>query len=302
MASDPEALQDEIARRTTQGWQVVSRDPGDAQMRRPKRFSLWWFLAWTILSLGTLFWVYLLWHWAKRDELIFLRMAEGQVVVIGERRGVFTVLFDPFGSWWRWAGGRQRARAKALAYGGPPVVAATVLIIILAVIGAAIGEDEQEAGTGSAAAQATATPHPTEEKIERIVPATPGAVAEARDVRITLNQIVDPWVDPSGFAVPRPDPGKRFVAFDVTIQYMRESGTHLACGTNFRLTDAESFAYDYELGLLFYLETHLDCIDLGGGQRTRGGLGFEVNDGTSLKLLKYDPDIFTTNDIEFQFQ
>jgi hypothetical protein len=144
------------------------------------------------------------------------------------------------------------------------------------------------------------TPTPEEPSIERIVAAVPGAVAEARGVRITLNDIIDPWVSPSDFAPDEPQPGNRFVVFDVTMEYVKESGTHFACDINFRLTDTEAFAYD--TAFLFDLEPMLQCIDLGGGQKTRGWMGFEVGEAAQLDLLKYDPDLFTTDDIEFNFQ
>ena len=321
MATQPNMLQDEIARRTSQGWVIVSRDAAEAQMRKPKRFSVLWFLAWTILSVGTLFWVYLIWHWAKSDQLIFLRVVEGQLVVTGGGRGVFGALFAPFGAWWRWAGERTSTQGKVLAYGGP-VAAIVILIIIISVAASAGGggddDGEQVAGQSTEAAlgdtgdqepvdqetaEPTQPPEPTdtpEPEIERIVTAVPGAVAEADDVRITLNEIVDPWVSAAEFAPDEPDPGKRFFALDVTIQYVADSGTHLACDFNFRLTDTDAFAYD--AAFLFDLEPRLDCIDLGGGERTRGWIAFEVNEGAQLDLLKYDPRLFSPNDIEFHFQ
>jgi hypothetical protein len=200
------------------------------------------------------------------------------------------------------------------------------LIIIIAVAASAGGGGDEEgepaaqaqrSPTAPAAAESPTAEVPVEEEtpevqetpeegetpepppIERIVAGVPGAVAEAEGVRITLNDIADPWVSPSEFAPDEPDPGKRFVAFDVTIEYTKESGTHYACWTEFTLSDADAFAYEYEL--LFDLEPMLNCIDLGGGQKTRGWMGFEVNEGAALSLLKYDPDIFTTNDIEFHF-
>ena len=133
MATQPDMLQDETARRTGQGWVLVLRDGAEAQMRKPKRFSILWFLAWTILSVGTLFWVYLIWHWAKSDQLIFLRVVEGQLVVTGGGRGVF-------GAWWRWAGERPSTQGKVLAYGGP-VAAIVIVIIIISVAASAGGGD-----------------------------------------------------------------------------------------------------------------------------------------------------------------
>lgn len=319
MATQPDMLQDEIARRTGQGWVLVSREAGEAQMRKPERFSILWFLAWTFLSLGTLFWVYLVWHWAKSDQLTFLRTVEGRVVAT-ETGNLWGRLFAPFGAWWRWAGERESTQGKVLAYGGP-VAAIVILIIIISVAASAGGGDDGEeltAGQPTEAAdvdpddpepadgepaEPTQPPEPTdtpEPEIERIVQAVPGAVAEAEDVRITLNEIVDPWVSTAEFAPDEPGPGKRFIAMDVTIQYVADSGTHLACPFDFRLTDSDAFAYN--TAFVFDLQPTLECIDLGGGQRTRGWIVFEVNEGAQPDLLKYDPDIFSTNDIEFQFE
>lgn len=197
------------------------------------------------------------------------------------------------------------------------------LIIIIAIAASAGGGDEEE---GETAAQALASPTapaaaespapeapaeeveepPAEEEaaeeeetpepppVERIVAGVPGAVAEAEDVRITLSQIVDPWVSDNMFI--EPASGKRFVSFEVTIEQM--DGSHLASDFNFQLTDAEGFASDPTFG---GPEPALPTIDLGKGQKTQGWVLFEVNEGTALKLLKYDPNLFTTNDIEFQF-
>jgi len=130
--------------------------------------------------------------------------------------------------------------------------------------------------------------------LTRIVSAVPGATAEAEGVRVTLNEIVDPWLSDTFM---EPDAGRRFVAFDVTIQNV-DGGTQIAAPFGFKLSDAEDFAYDWSMS---GPDPGLHFIDLGSGQKTRGWVTFEVNGGTPLKLLKYDPDPFTTNDIEFQF-
>ncbi|MCH8994846.1 MAG: DUF4352 domain-containing protein [Chloroflexi bacterium] len=312
MAMQPDILQNEIARRTGQGWVLVSREAGEAQMRKPKRFSFVWAFLWFLLfGIGIL--IYLFWHWAKSDQLIFLRVVEGQLVVTGGGRGVFGVLFAPFGAWWRWAGERSSTQGKVLAYGGP-VAAVIVLIIIISVASAtggggdgdgeqvagqpteaaAVDTDDQESAEPTQPSEPTDTPEP---EIEGIVTAVPGAVAEADDVRITLNEITDPWVSDNQFI--QPDPGRRFVAFDVTIENTGGSGTHGASIFKFRLSDAEDFAYEASF---FGPEPSLSSTDLGSGQKTRGWLAFEVNEGTPLQVLKYDPRLFSTNDIEFHFQ
>ncbi len=210
---------------------------------------------------------------------------------------------------------------------GPVLGIVVTLIVVIIVVAAATGGDDGGAEDAVSGIETTETeaptsepteplaaeptpeptveptpePTPTEEpETERIVPAVPGAVAEAEGVQITLNEIIDPWISTAEFAFDEPGPGNRFVAMDITIQYTKDSGTHFACDINFRLTDAEAFAYD--AAILIDLEPSLKCIDLGGGQKTRGWMGFEIGGGAIMDLLKYDPDFLTTNDIEFQFQ
>ena len=188
-------LQDEIARRTGQGWALVSRDAAEAQMRKPKRFSFLWFLAWTILSFGTLFWVYLFWHWAKSDQLIFLRVVEGQVVATGTR-SIWGTLFAPVAAYWRWAGQRESTRGKVLAYGGP--VAAVIVLIIISSVASATGgggdgdgDGEQVAGQPTESPAPTDTPKPSWET----GPVTQATVREAVDDLDNLG-LVRPDIDP----------------------------------------------------------------------------------------------------------
>ena len=111
--------------------------------------------------------------------------------------------------------------------------AVLVLIIVIAAAGACGGGGDSDGGNDQpqeVVAQETVAeangeneeqpaPEPTatsEPEIERIVQAVPGAVAEADDVRVTLNEIVDPWISDNPFF--GASPGNRKVAFDVTIQ------------------------------------------------------------------------------------
>jgi hypothetical protein len=174
----------------------------------------------------------------------------------------------------------------AMRFGRALFVAA--LLLALGTIAVACSDNEGEPGA------------PEAPSTERMVAAVSGALAEAEGVRITLNETADPWVSPSEFALDESVPGKRFVAFDVTLEWVEDSGFHYACSTEFTLTDTAEFVYEHEP--LFDLEPELDCVHLGSGQKTRGWIGFEVDEGTPLGILKYDPDIFTTEDIEFHFQ
>jgi hypothetical protein len=77
-------VQDRIDALLRQGFRVVSQTQDGAQLVRPKRFSMLWFLGWTVFSCGTLFWVYLIWYVAKRDSTVYLRADGSQV-----RRGTW---------------------------------------------------------------------------------------------------------------------------------------------------------------------------------------------------------------------
>jgi len=293
-------LEAEIARRTQKGWEVVSRQASEAQMRKRKHFSFLWAVFWLIFGLGIGFVCYLLWHWAKRDRLAYLRIENGNLQV-SEQKSLLSTLWAPVANYWGWAGRRTTAWGKGLAYGGPAAVV-VVLIVIISAASAGSGSKKEEAVAGAqpaattGAAQAPAnTPEPPKSKSK--VAGVAGAVAEAEDVRVTLNQVADPWVSDNEFI--QPDAGKRIVAFDVTIENTGKSRTHGANPFNFKLTDAQSFAYETSF---FGPDPALHATDLGSGEKTRGWVPFEVNQGASLGVLKYDPNMFTTNDIEFQFQ
>ena len=291
-------LDAEIARRTRQGWGLVSRQGTTAQMVRRKHFSFPWAVFWLIFGIGIGFVCYLLWHWAKRDRFAYLRVEDGSLVV-SEQRGLLGTLWASVVSYWGWAGRRTTGWGKALAYGGP-VAAVVVLIIVIAAAGSGGGggTKEEEIGQGSHPA-ATTKPHaPASTPIpvaKNKVAAVAGASGEAHDVRVTLNQIADPWQ--SEFLPP--DAGKRYVAFDVTVENIGKSGTHDANLFNFKLTDAQAFAYE---ATFIGPDPSLGYVGLGSGEKTRGWVSFEVNQGAGLDVLKYDPDIFSKDDIEFQFR
>jgi hypothetical protein len=76
--------------------------------------------------------------------------------------------------------------------------------------------------------------------------AVAGAQAEFAHVRVYLNAIQDPASSKYPQFV-QPAAGNRFVAFDVTIEFFNDSGTHSANMFNFSLSDAQSFAYDLRL-------------------------------------------------------
>ena len=78
--TDADVLQAEIARRTSQGWMIVSSGPTQAQMKKPKSFSFGWALLWfLLLGIGLL--VYIFYYMAKKEPLIYIQVTDGQLSV-----------------------------------------------------------------------------------------------------------------------------------------------------------------------------------------------------------------------------
>jgi len=206
-----------MAELTAQGYEVIWERGNEAQLRRRKRFSLWWFLFWTVFSLGTLFWFYPLWHWAKRDDLVFLHMEEGRLVVTSNR--------------WR--------LLRPLAYGLPLLA----VVVLIAVIAAAVatgdrgGEEGQVvAGPMGTAADRTPKPKPNEAAL------AVGAVAELKDgVRLRIDKILDPCI--LRFTpFQELEPGTCMVAYQFTFENLaNEQQTIFG---QFGVKDATGFEYD----------------------------------------------------------
>jgi hypothetical protein len=123
-----------------------------------------------------------------------------------------------------------------------------------------------------------------------------GAQAEYAHVRVYLNAIQDPATSNNQFI--QPGVGKRFVAFDVTIEFFNDSGTHSANPFNFGLSDAQNFAYNPTFG---GPDPALNAVDLHPGEKTRGWVMFEVTNGP-LQRLRYQPNFLKDTYIEFNFQ
>jgi hypothetical protein len=155
---------------------------------------------------------------------------------------------------------------------------------------AAVATDEPTAApTEVPTEQPTDTPAPNE------AAGAAGAVAEFAHVRVYLNAIQDPWVSDNQFI--QPGTGKRFVSFDVTIEFFNDSGTHNANLLNFGLSDAQAFAYD---PTFYGPDPQLTSVELHPGEKTRGWITFEVSDGP-LQRLRYQPNFLKDTYIEFNF-
>jgi len=76
-----EILQQQIAKYSRKGYQVVSQTDTTAQMRKAKTFSLIWAILWALLALVGIL-VYIFYYMAKKDKIIFIEVGEeGRVKV-----------------------------------------------------------------------------------------------------------------------------------------------------------------------------------------------------------------------------
>jgi hypothetical protein len=263
--SEYRTFQQAMARLTAEGYQVVWQRGNEAQLRRGKRFSFWWFLFWTLFSLGTLFWLYPLWHWAKRDELVFLRMEEGKLLLTSNR--------------WQ--------LLRPLAYSVPVVLVAVLLAVVAAGIVTGGGDREEDR-----VAAATPKPKPNEAVL------AVGAVAELKDgVRLRIDRILDPCIVQST-PFQQLEPGTRMVVHELTFENLaKEQQTILG---QFRAKDATGFEYD---GTFATCEGERDlpfCFLEDLVTTTECEVAFEVREGQQIVELRYDPNPFTTTDIVFR--
>jgi hypothetical protein len=147
----------------------------------------------------------------------------------------------------------------------------------------------------AAPAQVTDAPAQATQEANKAA-AAPGAVAESAYVRVYLNAITDPYTSDNSFI--KPGAGKRWVSFDVTVEYFNDSDTHGANPFNFGLSDAQSFAYD---PTFYGPDPQLNAVDLRPNEKTRGRVTFEVGEASKLQSLRYKPNIFKDSYIEFDF-
>ena len=265
-----------IAELTAQGYEVIWERGNEAQLRRRKRFSFWWFLFWTVLSLGTLFWLYPLWHWAKRDELAFLRIQEGRLLLTSNR--------------WK--------PLKRLAYAIPIVaVAALSAVIVAAAVTGGRHGGEGEVGArprGTAAATIAPTPKPKPNEATLAV----RAVAELKDgVRLRIDKILDPCILASTL-FQEVEPGTRMVVYRLTFENLaNEQQTILG---QFGAKDATGFEYDDTFATCEGERDLPFCFMQDVVTMTECEVAFEVREGQQVVELRYDPNPFSTTDIVFR--
>jgi hypothetical protein len=254
-----------IAELTAQGYKVIWERGNEAQLRRGKRFSFWWFLFWTVFSLGILFWLYPVWHWAKRDDLVLLRIEQGRLVLTSNRWQVL-----------------KRPACAAV------VVAAVVLIGVIvaaAVTGGRRGGEAEVAGGPPA-------PKPNEATL------AVGAAAELKDgMRLRIDKILDPCALAST-PFQEVEPGTRMVVYQLTFENVaNEQQTILG---QFGAKDATGFEYDDTFGTCEGERDLPFCFLEDVVTTTECEVAFEVRESQQIVELRYDPNPFTTTDIVFR--
>ncbi len=107
---------------------------------------------------------------------------------------------------------------------------------------------------------------------------------EELEADVTATQMIDPWE--SGSPDVTPGAGRRFVALEVTIS---NPGTtefpHYVTSSSFKLIDQDGFAYGPTQSLL---EPAIpEGLQLAAGEKTRGWVMFEIDEGTEIKSVAY---------------
>jgi Domain of unknown function (DUF4352) len=101
---------------------------------------------------------------------------------------------------------------------------------------------------------------------------------------VTASRLIDPWKPTSSPASPRP--GRRLVALEVTVEYPRgRQETHYVSSAHFKLVDGDDFAHGAVTSLA---DPPLsEGLELAPGQKTRGWVMFELDDGAEIKAVAY---------------
>lgn len=151
-----DVLANEVGRRTQKGWQVVSQAANGVQLRKPKHFGFLWGAFWFIFGLGFGFILYLIWHWAKKDNVVFLSVNPDGTLAVSESKGFLATTGGWITGYWRWATTRPAPWQKIAAIGGP--IAVVVLIIVVASVSGGSGDEKSTtAGSSGGARQIAAT-------------------------------------------------------------------------------------------------------------------------------------------------
>lgn len=152
---------------------------------------------------------------------------------------------------------------------GASVLLAVIVIIGLIVLGTSLARGDLSLSSGSRGQD-------VQQYLDEQIALFSGVV--------TVNQLVDPWAPMD--ANDRPSPGRRFVALEVVMANQGDrSAPVYASASMFKLTDTANFAYE-PVSSHAQPEVPRD-LELAPGEKARGWLTFEVDEGKSIKSLTY---------------
>lgn len=104
------------------------------------------------------------------------------------------------------------------------------------------------------------------------------------EANVTVVQFVDPWVPDAPDQAPAA--GRRYVALELTIEYPDEREfIHYVNIAAFKLIDREDFAYGATASLV--QPALAEGLQLAPGEKTRGWVTFEIDEGTQVKSIEY---------------
>jgi magnesium-transporting ATPase (P-type) len=82
-------LENAVLQYQAKGWILLSKTSRTAQLSKPKQFSWGWFIFWLIIGLFLILLpliIYLIYYWAKKNELVTLEVDEkGTLIINGVR-------------------------------------------------------------------------------------------------------------------------------------------------------------------------------------------------------------------------
>lgn len=156
-------------------------------------------------------------------------------------------------------------------------LAIPVIILIPVLIGV-ISDEEGEAEP----TEVPVAEEPAEVNVS--IPIKVGSTNEKDGIRLTINDVLDPWLPQSETSEEEPltpAEGTRFVAIDLTVENNGTADLYYPCYYP-SLVDSGNFVYQERYAVK---EPALAAGELGSDQKTRGWVTFEVDENASLATL-----------------
>lgn len=180
-----DVLANEVGRRTQKGWQVVSQAANGVQLRKPKHFSFLWGAFWFIFGLGFGFVLYLIWHWAKKDNVVFLSVNADGTLAVSESKGFLATIGGWISGYWRWATTRPAPWQKVAAIGAP--IAVVIMVIVVASVSGGSSKKDTKAASSGDTKQTAPTAAATAATKQTVATAPPAPVYKFKVTKLTCS-------------------------------------------------------------------------------------------------------------------